>query len=265
MAHGEVPLQSVYGSYKISTKLLYKMVSGRAYHNGRGAVASRYEIIAILFLTRIADTSGYVEHFRTAEFIEGTGCSRREAYALIHSLEEKGFISTAGSDWKCCRGVRILDNDFSSYDRSKKYLDTNHGFFLKGGVGHEEFMKLSVTAMKLLLFLMYNYSQSYGYHASYASIQEALGIKCRHVVNRCLEELSPLFMFDGRFYTVSEDIKRGRRYGFLNIAPKLRGFIPQKGVGEGQESFFKRSIRNLLKDEGCTADGYAEGADVCCF
>ena len=254
-------VDSIYGSYKISTKVLYKMISASSMHHGRYAGASKYEIDAMIYLTHLADSSGFVEDFRTSEFIRGIGCSRREAYSLIHSLEDKGYISLTASDWKCCRGIKILDNDFSHYNKSDRYLDTNHGFFIKGGVGYQEFKELSLTATRLLLYLMYNYSAGYGYHASYSSVQTALGIKGRRAINRCLSEIESLFPFDDTFYSVREDLKRGLKYGFIDIASNLRGFLPQKGIPSGQESYFKRHMLHLTREAGCEAYGVNESEE----
>lgn len=232
------------------------MINNHSTFHGRYAAASRYEILAMIHLSHLADASGRVEKFRTIEFMRATGCSRREAFALMHSLSEKGYISLLGSDWKCCTDVLIRDNDFSVQTKMH-YLNTNHPFFFEE---YEAFSSLSVTAMRLMLFLMFNYSMGYGYHASYGSLMRSMGFIGKHAINKALKELEPLLSSDRRFYRIREDLKRGGRYGHIDLAPFNRAFEFSEGV-DGQESYFKRHIRLFTQGEGIEIIGVRETAE----
>jgi hypothetical protein len=254
-------MDSFKGSYKLSAKMLYKMISSSATYKGQYAGASRYEILALIHLSHIADASGYVEKFRTREFMSATGCSRREAFQLIHSLQYKGYITLSDSDWKCCYDIRICDNDFSSEKKGVRYLNTNHEFFEMGLLSHEDFRGLSHTAMRLLLFLLFNYSMGYGYHASYRSIKQALGIVKTGTLNRALSELEPLLSYKDCYYKIREDLKRGFRYGYLDLAPRNGFFQFTEGIDRGQDTFFKRHIRLFTAGEGISIDSLSDSVD----
>jgi len=254
-------MESFAGLYKLSAKTLFRMISQGTTYKGRYAGASRYEILALIHLSHLADSSGRVEKFRPMEFISILDCSRREAFSLLHTLSDKGYVRVTPSDWKCCYDIKILDNDYS-VENKERYLNTNQRFLEAGSVYYERFLDLSLTSMRLLLFLLFNYSMDYGYHASYASIMRSLGIKHKWVINKCLEELDPLLSYDESFYTVRSDLKRGYKYGYLNIAGGNDLFAFKEGIRNGQETYFKRHIRHMAADLGCVIDGGLSGRDA---
>ena len=249
------------GSYKLGTGILYKMISASSVYNDRYAGASRYEILALIHLTHIADASGRIEGFRAGEFMEAVGCSRREAFQLMHSLSDKGYISVSSSEWRHCHDLTILDNDFSVITKKSRYLNTNHEFFEPGRCLYEDLVSLSHTSLRLLLLLLYNYSQTYGYHASYNGIMAALGIKHKNVINRCLNELDPILSLDGTFYSIREDLKRGAKYGYIDMSPKHLFFRFSEGIDREKASYFKRHVTMLVEGTGCFIRGAVKTVD----
>ena len=246
------------GSYKLSQEVLYKMISASSTYAGTYAGASRYETLALIYLTRIADASGLVERFKATDFIKATGCSRREAFSLMTSLELKGYVSVAPSDWKCRHDIRILNNDFSTVTPKSRYLNTNRDFFWPGRCLNEDLMSLSLTSLRLLLYLLYNYSQNYGYHASYITIMTALGIKHKYVVNRCLEELNEILWNGEDFYKIREDLKNGLKYGYIDVMRRHYAFVASEGIIKDQDSYFKRKVRLMAEEAGCAVNGIRE-------
>ena len=257
----EYKVNPLMGSYKLGAGVLLKMISAASVHNGRYAGASRYEILAMIHLTHIADAEGRVECFRAREFMEAVGCSRREAFSLMRSLEDKGYIDIRPSSWYHCYELLILHNDYRIVTEKSRYLNTNHEFFEPGRCLYDDLIQLSHTSLRLLLFLLFNYSQSYGYHASYTGIMAALGIKHKDVINRCLDELDPILSIDGTFYRIREDLKRGTRYGFLDIAPYHKFFEFSDGIDRGKDSYFKRHVRLIVREAGCAISGAVKTVD----
>ena len=249
------------GSYKLDAGVLLKMISASSVYNGRYAGASRYEILAIIHLTHIADASGRVECFRATEFIDAIGCSRREAFSLMRSLEDKGYIRAERAEWKGCYDITIVGNDFSVVSKKSRYLNTNRDFFEPGRELYNDLIGLSHTSLRLLLFLLFNYSQSYGYHASYGSIMGALGVNHKSVINRCLEELDGILSYDVRFYRIRRDLKKGLRYGYIDMGPRHSFFKVAEGIERNKESFFKRHVSLIVKEAGSAIQGAVRSVD----
>ena len=240
------------GLYKISDALLYRMIAKRVVskdgisYNG----ASRLEILSILYLTHIADSRGHVEGFRVQEFMSKTGCSRRKAFDLMHTLCDKGYIRVHGSDWAYCHDIDLLYSDFSDFDKSMRYIDTNMPLFEQGRSLFDAFSGLSLYSMRLMLYIVRNYSMDYGYHASFSSVMAALGIKHRSVLMHCLDELQDTFGFLDEFVRIRSDLKTGVRYGYMDLLKSLDFLSRNQGISVSQDSYYKRRVEHIADDTG---------------
>ena len=232
-------MDNLRGSYKIGADLLYRLI-GKTLSCGLPG-ASKYEILSVVYFSQIADASGFIEQFRTLDLCGIIGCSRREAFYLMDSLERKGYITRRQTEFHGYYDITLVGNDFSKYDGNKRYLNTNRVFFNHNSEYSKLFSNLSLYAMRLGIYLLYSYNDDYGYHSSIDNLTLILGIKDRGVVANALKELS--LVFGGTsYYSVIEDLKRHRRYGYLDIHKRQILFRPQQGIGSEQPSYFKRHM-----------------------
>jgi hypothetical protein len=247
------------GLYKISEKLLRKLikkritVSGRTY-NG----ASRLEILSVLYFAQIADQTGRIKDFKTSDLAEITGCTVRQTYILMHSMQDKGILTYSGDRWTGIKDIILSDSDFSYLKDSapkERYLNINHGWFIRTDGLYKSFRALSLYSMRLFLMLFFNYSTEFGFHMSYKSICETLGLRSKYVINSCLKELRPLLDFDGDFYTIKNDKKRRLQYGYISMPAGQHMFMPETGVRANQDSYYKRYWIGKIQDEGFMVTG----------
>jgi hypothetical protein len=237
------------GLYKISDKLLYKLVKRRiSTPSGTLNGASRYEILSVIHFTHIADSSGFIDAFRITELCNITGCSRREAYSVLLSMQEKGIISFTKSEFYGRYDITLHDSDFSSFGKGMRYLNTNSDYF--AGNYYDRFRLLSHTAMRLFLLLSFKYDERYGYHVSFMQLKAELGLKHKSAVISALNELNDLISVDEVLYSIRKDEKRRLCFGFLDLPKSLITMRSNEGIYDVQPTWYKRRLERLIHGSG---------------
>jgi hypothetical protein len=258
------------GLYKLSEKTVMRLVSrSLTDKNGRHMPgASRYEIAAVIYLTHISDSNGYVTSIKATEIGDALSCSRRNAFILIKNLEKKGFIRILSKEHTGYMDLQLLENEYADVKdysgKGTRYLNTNRYFFNQADPSYAVFMNLSLYAMRLLLYLLFNYNKAYGYHASYDALCHRLGIRSRSLVHKYLKELEPLLSSyldfnaesaSGCFYKSMPDEKKGLHYGRINIFRDNGMMLPDTGIGKDQDSYYKRYWISRIKEAGYLVSG----------
>lgn len=249
------------GSYKISEPMLKRMIAKKIV-NINGTLtesASSLELLALIYFTQISSIDGIVKDFKVSDLQPILDCSKRMTYNIIDNLIYKKFITIYGDSWSGIKTIHILDNDFSQITNFKenRYLNTNHAIFLPTDKNtYNEFKKLSLYAKRTLLIVMFNYNYKYGYRASVDTIKDLLGIKERYKVVSYLKELA--YILDEKtnesFYSVSKDTRKRLKHGNINITASNHNFVFESGIGDEQDSYFKRSWELLLKNQNIIDD-----------
>lgn len=244
-------LNEIYGSYKISEKLLTKIVS-KEIQDSKGCIhksVSSLELDALIYFTHISDIKGCVKEFKISELQEVIGCSVRSTYIIINNLEEKGYVTVKGNSWTGIKSIQILDNDFSgNVDYTENlYLNTNYEYFDYNKDSYQTYKSLSLFAKKTLLIILFKYKSKYGYRISVDTIKEYLGIKSRFKVVSYLKELEYLLGSD--FYTIAKDSRRRIKHGNITMTHHTISLLASSGIEEDQDTYFKYYWTQYLKSE----------------
>ncbi len=246
-------MSSLMGSYKISSTLLDKLTAGKLVladgSTCRGV--SSLELDAVIYFTTIADSSGFIEAYRTSDLAGVLGCTTRATYHIIAGLVRKAIITASNTQWAGVMDIRILDNDFSdtvTYE-GVHYLNVNHSFFDPSEESfYAAYRHLSLYAKRTLLIIMNSFHGEYGCRINIDQIRDRLKIRNRRLVVSYLRELEHL-LGEG-FYNVEPDRRRRYRYGSVSVRKGTYILVPNAGIKDSQDSYFKRSFRTYLYHHG---------------
>ena len=252
---------TVMGSYKISSTLLKKLTVKRIIAPSGESIngVSSNELDAVIYFSTIADAAGNIERFRISFLASILGCTTRAAFNLVHGLAAKGIIQVQDTRWAGVKDIRLLDNDFSCVTdyKTASYINTNRSFFDPSQY-FSSFCSLSLFAKRTLLVLLDSYHTDLGCRISVDNIASRLQIKNRRLVIRYLAQLETL-LGDG-FYSITPDLIRRYRYGTANIHKHNRFLVPNTGIWDEQDSYFKRHMRIFMHDHGLI--GFTDAPDM---
>lgn len=244
-------IEQILGCGKISKQFLNRITSrfvtgvdGKQYPG-----ASGFEQAALIYFKQVCDKKNLVKEYKVQELEAVLGCSKREVPILIENLVRKGFIKAqySGKNWTGVKNIRINDRDFSSvrkYHGDNRYLSVYYRIFNHNSEDYGKYRNLSLFAKRLLLILLYNYSDQYGYRVSYDELKNRLGIKSRRLIESYLQELEPILGKD--FYKREANLKQRVYYGTVII--RHRNFLLRQGLENSHDTFYKRKIRCGLID-----------------
>lgn len=254
---------SISGLYKLSettiNRLITRTVIGK--DGKRLPGASRSEISAIIYLSHISDQDGNIEMFRAQEFADAIGCSLRNCYMLIKNLEKKAFISINSKEWTGYMSITLLDNRFSDikeYTKHTRYLNTNNVFFDQHQDSfYEQFKSLSLYAMRLYLYLLFQYSIDFGYSCSYEYLASKLQLKNKRLIASYLKEITPLIdnWNNKPSYSSFSDIRKRTKYGRIVMPAKNNMMVPDSGIRADQDSYYKRYWIRRIGMSGYVIEG----------
>jgi len=238
-------LRSLQGLGKLSKSFLYRLVSksvtgldGQVYPG-----ASKYELLAVIYLSQIADQKGLIKQFHLQDFAQVLKCSEREVYVLLNNLVSKKYISAhfyQNKKWTGFRNIRLIGNDFSKvkkYSRENRYLSTFYSFFNWSDGNVSSLEKLSLYALRLLLLLLFDYHYQNGANGSAAYYCERLQIKDTSLIDSYLKEIEDALLYE-KFYEVKKSKKN--KNGFIHIYSKNNFLIPENKPADTQMTFYKR-------------------------
>lgn len=252
------------GLYKLSAKTIQKCIQRTILdiHGKPVPGCSKNEIAALIYMSHIADQSGNIADFTVSQLKNAISCSRRDSFLVLSNLEQKGFLQIQNRRWNGYMDIVLCDNDFSSistYTGKNRYLNTNHCFFDRTDESfYQAFRGLSLYATRMLLYLLLCYNADFGYQITYTSMAEILGVKSRSLIHNYLQELNPLLglFCDQSFYQSIKDDRRGYLYGRIKIYHRNTMLIPDTGLRESQDSYYKRFWLTKFRNGTYTVDGY---------
>ena len=226
--------------YKLSKTLLHKMMQ-----NSKKGGASSYEIDALIYMSMICDSEGCISQFRIKSLKEQLGCSERECYHIISSLEQKCLINVTTKKKNGHRDIVILHNNFKSKNfKQNPYLNTNLFIFVPGTEDNTQYWKtLSCGAKKLYLCLADAFHQKNGAKIGLRKICKKMNIKNENTIRSYFKELSPFMLQEQK--TAKDTIIRINKENFF--------FIPNAGIEVHQPSYLKMRLERLF--ESAIKDG----------
>lgn len=238
--------QGAYSCGKIAAQNIYKLTAKHINVGGKLMPgATKYEILTYLYLTQIADESGFITAFETSSLASVIGCSRRTVFYLLSSLSQKQLIATYYYNGKRHTGIkdiRLINNDYRnvSINATNQYLNTYlpiFNFAVSGNVN--KLLKLSTYALRMLLFIAHKYDPHYGQRFSVDTVRVALGIRSRSLVNKYVDELRKLNLLGDDAICMIADRTNGYRYGIVSVQPGLLHIV-RDDVRPGQLTYYKR-------------------------
>lgn len=238
-------LLALQGLGKLSKSYLYRLVKKTITCSDgiERCGASKYELLSIIYLSQIADSSGYIKQFRIKEFADVIRCSEREVYVIMENLVAKQYISAKlynNKKWTGFRNIRLLGNDFSKvkkFTRENRYLNTFFSFFDWSDANMDALDKISLYALRFLLLLLFEYNYKNGCNLNTALICEQLGIENRKLLVGYLKELE-----DNLFYDTFYQVKNYKRKinNFIHIYSKNVFLMPEDKPADKQLTYYKR-------------------------
>lgn len=240
----------LYGSYKLSEHIIRRLTSvtvigeeNKSYNS-----ASRYEIGTLLYFSHVCDPAGVIKNFRTSSLAKIIGCSDRQCANIIENLRKKQFISIKGEKWTGLKTIRIVNNDFSNvkkYTHQTRYLNTSSEYFDRMGEWYQLFMQLSVNAMRLFIYVMYNYSFQNGYRVSILRLMQTLGIRNKYTLLGYMDEMESL-LGKGFFMTYAGRDPR-IKYDVILIKPGNRFLVTGNRIDQNKDSSFSYDVNLILQ------------------
>jgi len=240
---------SIQGSYKLSATIVKKLtqkkltdVNGKTF-NG----ASKLMISCMIYFSHICSPKGHISDLKITDLSLVLNCDKRSTFNVLRELEMRGFIKVSENTWNGYRDIIVLENDYSN--NISRYLNTNFECFDYRALGnkYDKFMNLSLYAMRLLLLLLLNYNEKYGYRVSCDTLCAQLGIKRRSLINKYIKEISDIF--DTSSLIISRNTKSRIQYGSLNIPSKDHALKSNHGIRNSQDSYYnhywKAKLRSL--------------------
>lgn len=253
------------GSYKISSRLLYKLISKHILSGDGSNIygASNSCICTVIYLCTLCDVKGFIEDFRIQDLIGKTCASERGAYYVLSKLEEKGIIQVTCHCKNGYRDILILDNDFSDFKKEKtRYLNLNRSFFNvcdTSEFGFSAFRGLSLFAKKLLLYSLFEYDAQrgrHGYHSYMYRLAKKIGIKNELLIKKYVEEIAaitPLTYVEkvhGKRHPVYTYFSRkeGQKKELVAIRPCSLDVVDS--MPSDAPTCLKHKIENVFRDTG---------------
>lgn len=244
-------LTKIESCYKLNSKVVERMTA-RHVKGPDGQVypgCSKLMIACLIHFSHICSTSGEIASIRLNSLELVLHCDKRSIYSCIHALEQRGFITVETIDaFAGIKRIKILDNDFTNVNyknSSIRYLNTNYPFFnYRGNTGYEAFLNLSLYAMRLLIYLLYNYNSSFGYRTSYDNLCSKLSIKKRFRIQRYLKELEPI-IGENYFHTTKNIIKR-YTYGSISMRSNYYAAKPSSFYEHSQETYYTFHLKERI-------------------
>lgn len=252
------------GLYKLSANTVQRCIQRTItdIHGKSVPGCSKNEIAALLYMSHIADQSGKICDFTVSQLKNGISCSRRDSFLVLSNLEQKGFLQIHNRCWNGYMDISLCGNDFSSistYTKKDRYLNTNRCFFDRSDESfYKLFRGLSLYATRMLLYLLLCYNVDFGYQITYTSMAGVLGVKSRSLIHSYLKELDPLLSIccDQSFYQSIKDDRNGYRYGRIKVFHRNTMMIPDTGLRESQDSYYKRFWLTKFQNGTYSVDGY---------
>lgn len=254
------------GSYKISARLLHKLISKRILTGNGSDIygASNSCICTIIYLCTICDVKGLVEDFRIQDLVGKTCSSERGAYYVLTKLEEKGIIRVTCHCKNGYRDIYILDNDFSDFKKEKsRYLNLNRSFFNvndESEYGFSAFKNLSLFAKKLFLYSLFEYDAQrgrHGYHSYIYRLAKKIGIKNELLIKKYVDEIAAIapitaiekfYNKKGPVYTYSSRKEEGVKKDLFAIRPHGLDFASY--FSANAPTCLKHKITGIFRDTG---------------
>jgi len=247
-------LKPLQGLGKLSQSYLYRLVSKRVrcldgqYRNG----ASKLELLAVIYLSQIADVSGYVAQFRIKDFAQILRCSEREVYYIMENLVAKEYVQATfyeNRKWTGFRDIKLIGNDFSDdtlFQKGYRYVSSFYSFFDWSDANMASLEKLSLYAIRILLLILFFYNFNHGCKLKREDLCELLGIKDKSLVRGYLKELEE-YLFYSKF---SEIVHSGAANEYIRVFSKNAFMTPDNKPKTGQMSYYKRKwLLHLLNNK----------------
>lgn len=240
-----------YGSYKLAKSIIHRMMSKKLIIENDDTMitinnVTSKEIDLLIFLCQICDQKGYIDELSYLEIKDYTNMCTKSIYNSLKGLKDKGYISYDAATYGYYN-IQIIDNDFSDSSHDKKgYLNVNRDSFIKGTSSYATFFKLSVFEKKVYLFILVNYSRTYGYRAFIKSIGQMLGLKNKMLIESYLTSIIPLLGAD--YFEVKKSkqkYKRAERIMVINS--NLSSFNSNSSIYHGQITYEKRELDRYIK------------------
>ena len=252
------------GLYKLSEHNLRKLLKRELtdINGNKCPGASKNEIAALIYFTHIADSSGYIEEFQTTSLAESIGCSRRDTFLILRNLHRKGFIEYTAEHWTGYGDIRVLHNDYrgvTDYNGKNRYLNTNRSFLKTGDSFYGLFRSLSLYATRMLLLILFEHNQTYGYRISHDSMASTLHIKSRSLVHKYLNEIRGLMLSDS--IKENNNPKKRLHYGHFSVSAKETMLAVETGLQAEDDSYFKRTWKRKLSSLDVTLGGFRSSAN----
>lgn len=215
---------------------------------------SKYEILTLIYISQIADRTGFVTQYKTADLASVIGCSNRDVYFIISNLIKKGFITATyyeDLNWSGIKNITLLNNDFSKikkYDKNTRYMSSFFQFFNFTDSKSVQFLSgLSLYALKTLLYISSNYNYRAGNRFSFRMLADELGIKNYKLILTYLKELESYL---GHDYCKVKKIGTRVSYKFFFICPNNSLLQHEAAPVGDQDSYYKRHWRLRILNNG---------------
>lgn len=239
------------GSYKLSDNIIKRLTSTSIIGENKQVMpsASKFEIATMLYFSHICDASGMIRDFRTSSLEQIIGCSDRQCANIIENLRKKLFITVKGEKWTGLKTIRIVNNDFShikKYTKDTKYLNTSSNFFDRIGEWYDEFMKLSLNAMRTFILIMHNYSFQNGYRIEIKHLLQKLGIKNKYLLLDYLDEMKSLLGEDFYFIYAGRDPRV--KYEIIMIRKENRKLLTYNAMDKDKDTSFQYDVYRILRE-----------------
>lgn len=252
-------LSEIQSNYKLNIHIVKRMVA-RTIKTSNGQTmpgCSKLMIAAMIHFSHICSPQGLIEQYRVKDLELVLKSSNRAAYKVLKMLEEREFIKVETLNyWTGIKRIQILGNDFSGYkanDYAKsRYLNTNYPFFnYRENQGYDEFLNLSLYAMRLLLCLLLNYSVSKEYHSSFGTLCNHICIKSRRLIHQYLREIKTLFPKEAKIFIESKNKIKRYKYGKLTI-PANADILNSKSskYTDSQDTYYSTKWKYRLLEMG---------------
>lgn len=206
--------------------------------------ASKLELLTVIYLSQIADSSGFISEFKTKSLSNILGCSERAIYVILKGLSKKGYIDYTYYDdlnWSGLRDIRLIGNDFSNikkFNAKTRYVSTFYSFFDFSNPEAVGFLtNLSLYALRLLLILLSMYDYRHGSKISCNRLCKELGISDRSLIKDYLSELESFLGTD--FYEIVPNMRRRLLYGTVLLSPRNSTFVSET-PSDQQLTYYKR-------------------------
>jgi len=247
-------LKQIESCYKLNSKVVERMTArhvvgpdGSTYPG-----CSKLMIACMIHFSHICSTKGEIESIRLSSLELVLKCDKRSIYSCIDALIMRGFIKVETVDsFAGIKRITILNNDFSSvnYESGVRYLNTNYPFFnYRSNEGYDKFLNLSLYAMRLLIYILYNYNAATGYRTSYDNLCAKLSIKKRFRIQRYLKEIESVIGKD--FFKTSKNEVKRYTYGSVSIPSYYTNAKAAQKYYPTQDTYYTHRLEEKMVSYG---------------